>query len=126
MNQTIISQLFQEELYQYSTPVIVVLSKPWLDYNDEDKILLQKILASVKVDLNAVHIISQPALALPSLLPFSPAKVLVFGSETDEDIGLYQSTPAQGFIVIKADDLTQMDEGKKKNLWIALKQIFGL
>lgn len=126
MNQTIISQLFQEELYQYSTPVIVILSRPWLDYNEEEKNLLQKILASVNVDLNAVHIISQPKLALPSLLPFSPAKVLVFGSETDEAIGLYQPTPAQGFIVIRADDLTQMEEGKKKNLWIALKQIFGL
>ncbi len=70
--------------------------------------------------------VSQPSLSQNSLLPFSPARVLIFGSETDEEIALYQQTPAQGFNVIRADDLTQLDDGKKKNLWIALRQMFGV
>lgn len=126
MNHSTLSQLFQEDLYYYTTPVMVVLSKPWDSYNFEEQVLLQKILTSVKVDMNSIQMVSQPSLNLHSLLPFSPARVLIFGSETDEEIALYQSTPVQGFTVIRADDLTQLDEGKKKNLWIALRQMFGV
>lgn len=126
MNHSTLSQLFQEDLYHYTTPVIVVLSKLWDSYNPEEQVLLQKILTSVKIDVNAIQMISQPSLTLNSLLPFSPARVLIFGSETDEEIALYQLTPAQGFMVIRADDLTQLDDGKKKNLWIALRQMFGV
>lgn len=126
MNHSAKSELFQEELYLFTTPVIVVLSKPWAEYQPEEQMLLKKILASVKVDMDAIQIVSQPSLALQSLVSFSPARVLIFGSDTGEEIVLYQPTPAQGFIVIKADDLTQLDDSKKKNLWIALRQMFNV
>ena len=67
----------------------------------------------------------QPSVDFESLLVYSPARVLVFGSDTREEIGLYEETPAQGFIVIRADDLRDLDEPKKKKLWNALRQMFG-
>ena len=126
MDHSALSILYQEELYQYDTPVVVVVSKPWSAYAGEEQLLLHKILTSVKLNMNAVQIVSYNTLSLHSLAPLSPGRVLIFGAHTDEEIPLYQQTPAQGFIVIKADDLTQLDDTKKKNLWIALRQMFAV
>ena len=126
MNAPITSYLFQEDLYNFTTPLVVVLSKKWESYSNEEQLLLNKILTSVKVDVNAVQIVVQPVIELAALQIYSPEKVLIFGSATTEDIGLYQSASAQGFIVIRADDLSLLDDQKKKNLWIALRQMFGL
>lgn len=126
MNAPITSYLFQEDLYNFTTPVVVVLSKTWESYSNEEQLLLNKILTSVKVDVNAVQIVAQPVIELAALQIYSPEKVLIFGSATTEDIGLYQSASAQGFIVVRADDLSLLDDQKKKNLWIALRQMFGL
>jgi hypothetical protein len=30
-----------------------------------------------------------------------------------------------GFRVIRADDLHELDDDRKKNLWLALRQMFG-
>ena len=67
-----------------------------------------------------------PSMDLESLKVFSPSRVLIFGSNLQEDVPLYQATAAQGFIVIRADDLSMLDDQKKKNLWLALRQIFGV
>jgi hypothetical protein len=75
--------------------------------------------------MSAIQMVVQPSVDFKSLLVYSPARVLVFGSDTREEISLYQETPAQGFTVIRADDLGQLDEPKKKKLWSALRQIFG-
>jgi flagellar motor switch/type III secretory pathway protein FliN len=118
--------LYQEELYQYTNPVVVVLSKPWSSYTPDEQLLLQKILTSVKLSVDAVQVVTRVSLSLKSLASLSPGRVLIFGAHTEEEIVLYQQTPAQGFIVIKADDLTQLDDTKKKNLWNALRQMFAV
>ena len=126
MNAQIFSALYQEDLYQFANSLVVVLPRDWDSYNSEEKMLLSKILGSVKLDLNAIQMVVQPALSLNELSVFAPARVLVFGSDTTETITPYQATPAQGFIVIRADDLSQLDDQKKKNLWLALRQMFGI
>jgi hypothetical protein len=126
VNSLAYDQLFQEEVYHFSAPVAVVLSKSWDAYTSDEQLLLRKILSSVKVDLNAVQLLSRASLRLESLKIFSPARVLVFGSEIEnDDVPLYQSTPAQGFRVIRADDLTALDDQRKKSLWNALRLMFG-
>jgi hypothetical protein len=119
------SPLFQEDLYHFSNPILVILSKPWDMYPSSDKILLNKILTSVKIDMDAAQMVVQPSVDLKSLKVYSPARVLIFGSEINQDVPYYQATPAQGFITIRADDLSLLDDQKKKNLWIALRQMFG-
>lgn len=118
--------LFQEELYAFTSPLVVILPKQWETYSTEEQSLLQKILTSVKLDLNAIQILAQPSVELKSLLIYSPSRVLVFGSTIREDVPLYSATAAQGFIVIRADDLNALDDQKKKNLWLALRQMFGI
>lgn len=120
------SALFQEDLYYFSNPVVIILSKPWQVYAPAEKALLQKILTSVKIEMDAVQMIVQPSLDLRSLQAYSPAHVLIFGSDMEEGIPFYQATAAQGFIAIRADDLNLLDDQKKKNLWVALRQMFGI
>jgi hypothetical protein len=126
LDQDALSTLYQEDLYQYTSPVVVVLSKSWSSYTGEEQLLLNKILTSVKLSMDAVQVVSYSSLTVQSLVPMSPGRVLIFGTQTEEEIPLYRQTPAQGFIVIKADDLTQLDDTKKKNLWIALRQMFSV
>ena len=126
MNTHLSTYLFQEELYHFTAPLVVVLPKPWESYAGEDQNLLNKILTSVKVNVNAVQIIVQPLVDLSSLKVYSPARVLVFGAGTTDEIALYQSVAACGFMVLRADDLNLLDDQKKKNLWMALRQMFGM
>jgi hypothetical protein len=117
--------LYQEELYDIPAGIIVVVSKNWEKYSTEEKELLTKILGSVKIDPASVQILARPALSLQSLKSFNPSVVLIFGSEIEE-IKPYEAVQAQGFSVIKADDLAILDDTRKKNLWLALKQMFGI
>ena len=126
MNPEALSQLFQEELYHFNTPVVVALSRPWQDYGSEEQVLLKKILSSVKVDISTVQMVVQPSIDLRALQIYSPSRVLLFGVVPQEDFPLYQMQTAQGFTVIRADDLTALDDQKKKNLWLALRQMFGV
>lgn len=126
MNPEALTHLFQEDLYCYAAPVTVVIPRAWESYAQDDQQLLKKILTSVKVDFNAVQIVLQPHVDLGQLRIYSPARVLVFGGEAVGDIPLYQATAAQGFMVVRAEELSTLDEQKKKNLWTALRQMFGL
>ena len=125
VNDSAVTHLFQEELYRFSTPVIVVLTKPWDGYTADEQLLLKKILTSVKLDINTVQMVVRPSLDIRSLGIYAPARVLIFGAEPNESLEMYQPVPAQGFIVIRANDLNQLDEDRKKNLWNALRRMFG-
>ena len=118
--------LYQEDLYHFQSPVVVVLPRQWSDYSSEEHTLLQKILNSVRTDINSVQIVVRTSLQLDSLGTFSPARVLIFGVPADEEIPPYEETTARGFTVIRADDLSALDDHKKKSLWVALRRMFGI
>lgn len=124
MNSSALPYLYQEELYHVTGKVLVVLARPWEQYTEDEKILLSRILGSVKLGSAAAHIIVQNPLSLESLKTYNISRVLVFGATTD--INAYQTVQVQGFSVIRADDLRDLDDQKKKNLWMALKTMFGL
>lgn len=126
MNPEALPHLFQEDLYSFSISVVVVLPKPWQDFGAEEQVLLKKILASVKVDINAVQMVIRPSIELKALHIYSPSRVLLFGVTPNEHVPFYQTQTAQGFTVVRADDLSALDEQKKKNLWLALRQMFGV
>ncbi|MBT1695754.1 hypothetical protein KK083_02620 [Fulvivirgaceae bacterium PWU4] len=125
MSQSAFTHLFQETLYQLPPRVVVVTAKPWETYSTDERALLAKILASVRLGLASVQIVTQPVLALASLAAYAPSKVLVFGAQS-EGMKSYETIQAQGFTVIRADDLSALDDVRKKNLWLALKTMFGV
>jgi hypothetical protein len=122
LNTALAPYLFQEEIYNIPANTLVVLAKPWDSYSSDEKGLLLKILGSVKLSLASVQVIVQPELRLWDLP--HPHKVLVFGSKSDGKS--YTCEQAQGFTVLKADDLPQLDDAKKKSLWLALKEMFAV
>lgn len=126
MARTSLAYMFQEDLYQFTASIVVVLGRAWETYTSDERELLQKILNSVKVDINAVHIVAEGSTNLESLRPFAPSRVLIFGTQVKEDIPSYEDTVVRGFRVIRAHDLHELDDDRKKNLWLALRQMFGV
>jgi DNA polymerase III psi subunit len=126
VSESALPYLFQEDLYVVPQKVAVVLAKPWTDYTAEQRTLLSKILASVKLSLSGVQILTAESFDLKLIPSGSASRILIFGSATLPSQIAYQPNQAQGFSVIKADDLTELDDQKKKNLWIALKAMFEL
>ncbi len=126
MNRAAISYLFQEDLYQLPPhPLVILLSKEWNTYSAEEKTLLAKILGALKLDLASVRILIRKELSMNELSSLAAPKVLVFGAALN-DIKPYEHIQAQGFSVIKADDLPELDDAKKKSLWLALRNMFGI
>jgi hypothetical protein len=126
VNAQLSAYLFQEEIYHFHTDVVVIIPEPWASYSAEEYRLLNKILTSVKLDIHSVTVVVQPSFDLQALKAYAPAKVLIFGSSTTDSIAFYEKIAAQGFTVIRADDLRALDDQKKKNLWLALRQMFDV
>ncbi len=126
MTTTALEYLYEEDLYNIPGSMMVIVARPWDKISDDEKALLAKILGSVRVGMGSVTIQSMPTVTLASLKAFSPQRVLVFGATIEGDVKPYERVVVNGISVIKADDFNQLDDLKKKNLWIALKQMFGL
>jgi hypothetical protein len=118
--------LYQEDLYQISTGTMIVLSKEWTELRDEDKALLTKILGSVKLNLAVVRIVVRKEFSPEDLAAYSPARIIAFGSVCKSAPAMYQHQSLAGISIISADALDILDDLKKKNLWLALKQMFGI
>jgi DNA polymerase III psi subunit len=117
--------LFGEEIYNIPQAVVIVVARSWESYSVEEKTLLAKILGSVKLDVASVRIVNREKITHPEMAQLASQKVLIFGAETP-DIKPYENQQAQGFTVIKADDLSGLDDTKKKSLWLALRNMFGI
>jgi hypothetical protein len=116
--------LFTSELYDFNTPVVVILSKPWEMIGETEKALLSKILSSVRVSLDSICITTDSNVDLKKLFLAGTKKVLIFGSNTPQEITPYQVSTVVGMNIIKADDLDALDDSRKKSLWAALKYMF--
>lgn len=125
MSDSALSYLYQEDLYQIPGKVTVILRRPWSSYSPEHQTLLSKILASVKLSLSSVQVLTADTFNMDAL-DHRASRILIFGSIADASIIPYQANQAQGFTIIRADDLPELDDQKKKSLWIALKSMFGM
>jgi hypothetical protein len=121
-----LTHLYQEDLYQIQPRVVVVLARPWHKILDDEKALLTKILGSVRTNIDSVTLVHQPEVSLDSLKTFNASKVLIFGSQMKIEIKPYEKAEFDSVAVVKADDLNLLDDLKKKSLWGALKQMFGV
>ncbi len=118
--------LYQEELYSLKPHVIVVLPEPWESVGETSRVLLGKILGSVKLSVAAVQIVTKKSFEMNDLEALNPAQVIAFGSGLKGNLALYELHSVRGIPVIVADDLQQLDDARKKSLWGALRQMFGL
>jgi hypothetical protein len=123
---SIFESLYNEELYAFASPVVVVVSQPWSEISAEHKSVLAKMLVAVKLSLEKVQIVTRQEFSLEELAPFQSGKVLAFGTNLKSPVALYQNISQNGTSLIIADSLDQLDDTRKKNLWLALRQMFGV
>ena len=123
MSASPLTHLFTEELYTIPPAVTIILSQPWESISEDQKTLLSKILGSVKIGLASSRIIQRQAVTEDELKEIGGQKILLFG--TQAQINPYEHIQAQGFSVIRADELGALDDAKKKSLWLALKTMFA-
>jgi hypothetical protein len=116
--------LFQEELYRIPAQVTIVVSRPWHKILEDEKALLTKILGSVRISMDGVAIMFREKVSMEMIEQLNPGKVLIFGVPVAPDVKPYEYARFSDHELIRADDLNQLDEVRKKNLWLALKQMF--
>jgi hypothetical protein len=117
---------FSENLYQIKRKVIVVIPVAWNSMRIEDTTLLNKILASIKLNLNSVQILSTSTTSLNQLITYEPSAIILFGVNFTPTVKTFSSENFKGVTVIASEALDKLDDVKKKSLWNALKQAFKL
>ena len=123
MSAAPLSHLFNEEIYSVPPIVTIVINRPWEEISEEHRVLLSKILGSVKISLSSIRVIQRDAVTLEDLRILGNPKFLLFG--TQAPVNNYENVQAQGFSLIRADELHTLDDAKKKSLWGALKTMFA-
>lgn len=123
---SVLENLFTEELYKVPSKVVVVVPKPWKEITEDERAVLSKMLVAVKLSMAHVHVVTRTQFTLEDFQAFPPQRVLAFGSSFNASSKLYENLSINGTSVILADALGQLDDAKKKSLWQALRQMFGL
>ena len=123
MSASSLPHLYNEDLYTIPPVVTIVINKPWESISEDQKTLLSKILGSVKISLASARIVYRQSASLDELKAIGGQKILLFG--TQAPINTYEHTQAQGFSIIRDDELEALDDAKKKSLWLALKNMFA-
>ncbi|MCW5911269.1 MAG: DNA polymerase III subunit psi [Cyclobacteriaceae bacterium] len=118
--------LFTEELYHISSPATIVLTKPWPEISAAEREQLSKILNALKLSLNGVTILHQPKLDMAAL-PAKSGRLIYFGS-LPAGINHYEFMEARQVGLVASEDLETLigNEGARKKLWTALRQLFSL
>jgi hypothetical protein len=123
---SIFENLYQEELYLIPPSTLILVDKPWVDITDEEKLLLNKILGSVRLSLATVTVQHRQDTSLNDLLPLNIERLISFGVAVSPIQKRYEFVPVDGLQAIVADGLSELDDTRKKNLWLALRQMFGI
>lgn len=124
MTDTIFESLYTEELYNLTSKISVVMAIPWEKVTEEERLLLAKILGSVKLSLEKVQIIEQPQFNLSTWLE-KPKKVICFSPALVE-INKYEVVEVEDVTLVLSNPLSLLipDDASKRKLWLALKQLF--
>jgi hypothetical protein len=116
--------LYQEDIYQITDTILVLIDRPWEELREEDKTLLSKIMGAVKVSLDRTQVLNMPSTDLATLSIYNPDKVISFGVSLAEGNELYKCLSKEKTTFILSDSLALLDDARKKSLWGALKQMF--
>jgi hypothetical protein len=116
--------LYQEDIYQLTDSILILIDKPWDELREEDKTLLSKILGSVKIHMDKVHVVHRAGINLQELIPYQPSKIISFGVSLAEGNECYKCHTVQNVSFICSEPLANLNDVSKKSLWGALKQLF--
>ena len=125
MTQTYpLENLYAEELYNLPPKVLIVIPKPWSQIQEDEKTLLGKILSAVKLSLSSVQIINRAEFVAADFGAFRPNCIVAFGAILKNSTKMYEKISAKRTAIVVADALRQLDDNRKRNLWLTLKELF--
>lgn len=116
--------LYQEEIYKISPKLLIVIDKPWSEVSVDENILLEKILKALKLSVASVQILTSFEFSIEDYRVFAPSFIIAFGSKLKSSNKMYEEVQIDGTTVVVAEALDQLDDVKKRNLWLTLKQLF--
>lgn len=116
--------LYTEELYKIKSKVLIVTQKPWDQIDEAERTLLGKILGAVKHSLSMVQIINRGEFDVEDIKVFQPSCVISFGASLKNSSKMYENVGSSDVPIVVAHELHQLDDIRKKNLWLALKPLF--
>jgi hypothetical protein len=119
-----LENLYQEELYNIRGKVLVLVPKPWAEIKGDERTLLTKILSSVKLSLASVQIINRTEFDSVDFTAYRPDCIIAFGSTLKNSNKMYEKIVKNDVAIVVADELDQLDDIRKRNLWLTLKQLF--
>jgi hypothetical protein len=119
-----LKSLYQEELFQITPKVLVIISKPWSALNNDEVILLGKILHAVKLSLAKVQIMTRIEFSVDDFKIYRPTYLIAFGARCKDSAEMYENLSINEASIVVAHDIDQLDDARKKRLWQTLKQVF--
>jgi hypothetical protein len=117
--------LYSEEIYKISPKLLIVIDKRWSEVTDDENILLDKILKALKLSLASVQIQTWQEFSIEDFKVFAPFFVLAFGSKFKNSDKMYEEIQIDGTSIVVADALAQLDDVRKRNLWLTLRESFA-
>jgi hypothetical protein len=106
--------------------VLFILNEPWESISEPDKTVLTKMIGALRLSLASVRIITRAEFTLNDIAAYAPTKVIALGALFKASPDLYKHITQDGVSIVAGDALPALDDVKKKNLWLALRQMFGV
>lgn len=126
-NTSAVESLFNEDLYIIPPRVVFIISQPWEEFSEAEQTTLSKMIVALKLSMGAVQILTRKTFSVETLKAFAPTKIVALGATFDtSSIRMYEYFTQDGVSIVLADALPALDDTKKKNLWLALRQMFGI
>ena len=119
-----LENLYSGELYNLKPKVLIVISKPWSEIQEDERTLLGKILSAVKLSLSSVQIVNRTDFGVEDFNAYGPACIIAFGATLKNSTKMYEKISAKRTAIVVADALRQLDDNRKRNLWLTLKELF--
>jgi hypothetical protein len=119
-----VEKLYQEELYRINPKTLVIITKTWSDLSEVEYNLLEKIIKSLQLSLASIQVVVRSQFSVDDFQAFAPPFIIAFGAALRNSDKMYEEIRVNGTKVVVAHELGQLDETRKRNLWITLKQVF--
>ncbi len=124
MTDPALINIYFEEIYQVLPKTTIMISTPWSEVKDDQRLLLSNILLAVKLSLDSVRIIHQSQFDLMSLEE-KPSRMIAFLAPP-KGLALYEVIHTGETSVVFSEPLENLnlDDGAKRKLWSSLKALF--
>ena len=124
MTDSALENIYIEEIYQVPPKTTIIISSPWREVKDDQRLLLSNILLAVKLSLDSVRIIHQSQFDLMALKE-KPSRMIAFIAPP-KGLALYEVIHTGETSVIFSEALENLnsDEAAKRKLWNTLRALF--